>query len=64
MKTIKEIREGQGMTKAELARRAGVSTLTVSRVEEGEKTTRVTVVRLCNALGIRIEEVGGLNLVE
>lgn len=64
MDTLKRIRENQGLTQKQLADSAGVAVQTVSRAENGDKVSRVSVARICKALGIRIEEVQGLNIVE
>ena len=38
---VKRLREAQLMSKAELARKAGVSTLTIDRVEKGKSCRRI-----------------------
>jgi transcriptional regulator with XRE-family HTH domain len=54
------------MSKAELARKAGLSTLTIDRVEAGRPSRLDTKRKLLLALGLRVtdkDRVFGLNLV-
>lgn len=60
--TIRQIRENQGLSVEELAVRAGVSAQTVYRIEQGKPVSRVYVARVCNALGVSIAQVEGLNI--
>lgn len=53
---LKQIRESQLMTKAELARKAGVSPLTIDRVERGEPCRISTMRKLILALGLKLED--------
>ena len=54
--TVQKIREGLLMSKAELARKAGVSPLTIDRVERG-KTCRVETKRkIILALGYDLSD--------
>ena len=53
---VKSIREGKLMSKAELARKAGVSSLTVDRVERGEVCRMETMRKIILALGYNLEE--------
>jgi len=48
---VKEIREGLLMSKAELARKAGVSPLTIDRVERGKDCRMETKRKIILALG-------------
>jgi len=48
---VKEIREGLLMSKAELARKAGVSPLTIDRVEKGKDCRMETKRKIILALG-------------
>ena len=48
---VKEIREGLLMSKAELARKAGVSPLTIDRVESGKNCRMETRRKIILALG-------------
>lgn len=48
---VKEIRESLLMSKAELARKAGVSPLTVDRIERGEPCRMATMRKIIFALG-------------
>ena len=53
---VKLIRESKLMSKAELARKAGVSVLTVDRVEKGESCRLETMRKIILALGYSLEE--------
>ena len=46
------------MSKAELGRKAGVSVLTVTRIEQGKECRMETKRRIIQALGYKIEEKG------
>lgn len=51
---LRKVREEQMMSKAELARRAGMSVLTIDRIERGERSRHVTKRKILEALGIDI----------
>lgn len=51
---VKEIRESLLMSKAELARKAGVSPLTVDRIERGAPCRMATMRKVILALGMDI----------
>jgi len=53
---VKHIREALLMTKAELARKAGVSALTIDRIERGAVCRMSTMRKIILALGLKIEE--------
>lgn len=53
---VKTIREARLMSKSELARKAGVSTLTIDRVERGEKCRMETMRKIILALGYNLED--------
>jgi DNA-binding XRE family transcriptional regulator len=53
---VKSIRESKLMSKAELARKAGVSSLTVDRVERGEVCRMETMRKIILALGYTIDD--------
>lgn len=53
---VKSIRESRLMSKSELARKAGVSTLTVDRIERGEKCRMETKRKIILALGFCLED--------
>jgi len=53
---VKSIRESKLMSKAELARKAGVSSLTIDRVERGEVCRMETMRKIILALGYAIED--------
>ena len=59
--TIRQIRESQGLTPTQLAAKANVSAQTVYRIERGDPVGRVYIARVCNALGVKMDEVEGLN---
>lgn len=53
---VKEIRESLLMSKAELARKAGVSPLTVGRIEAGSPCRIDTMRKVVLALGVPLSE--------
>jgi transcriptional regulator with XRE-family HTH domain len=53
---VKIIRESRLMSKAELARKAGMSVLTVDRVERGEMCRMETMRKIILALGYTLED--------
>jgi len=53
---VKSIRESRLMSKSELARKAGVSTLTIDRIERGEKCRMETMRKIILALGFSLED--------
>ena len=53
---VRDIREGLLMSKSELARKAGISVLTISRVEKGFDCRLETKRKILKALGYSIEE--------
>ena len=53
---IKEIRENLLMSKAELARKAGVSVLTIDRIEKGEGCRLDTKRKIILALGYKVSD--------
>ncbi len=53
---VKTIRESRLMSKSELARKAGVSTLTIDRIERGEKCRMETKRKIILALGYSLED--------
>ena len=55
---VKSIREAKLMSKSELARKAGVSVLTVDRVERGEVCRVETMRKIILGLGYSLEEKG------
>jgi DNA-binding XRE family transcriptional regulator len=53
---VKRLREDRLLTKAELARKAGVSTLTIDRVEAGQPCRMDTKRKIILALGMTVAE--------
>jgi DNA-binding XRE family transcriptional regulator len=53
---VKAIRESRLMSKAELARKASVSALTIDRVERGEQCRMDTMRKIILALGYSLDE--------
>ena len=51
---VKKIREALMMSKAELARKAGLSTLTIDRVEAGKACRLDTKRKILQALGMKV----------
>ena len=55
---VKKIREELLMSKAELARKAGVSSLTIDRIEKGKSCRMETKRKIILALGFDLTEKG------
>jgi len=53
---VRELREAQLMSKAELARKAGLSPLTIDRVESGKPCRMDTKRKIILALGLKLSE--------
>lgn len=53
---VKVIRESRLLSKSELARKAGVSVLTIGRVERGEECRMETMRKIILALGFTLED--------
>lgn len=53
---VKEIREELLMSKAELARKAGVSSLTIDRIEKGKSCRMETKRKIILALGFDLAD--------
>jgi DNA-binding XRE family transcriptional regulator len=53
---VKKIREAQMLSKAELARLAGISPLTLDRIEKGKDCRLATKRKILLALGLTIEQ--------
>jgi DNA-binding XRE family transcriptional regulator len=53
---VKEIREAQLMSKAELARKAGVSPVTIDRIENGAECRMSTKRKIILALGLKLTD--------
>ena len=53
---VQKIREEQLMSKAELARKAGLSALTIDRVESGMSCRMDTMRKIILALGFKLSE--------
>jgi DNA-binding XRE family transcriptional regulator len=56
LNNVKSIRESRLMSKSELARKAGISTLTIDRIERGEECRMETKRKIILALGYSLEE--------
>ena len=56
MNNVQRYRENLMMSKAELARKAGLSTLTIDRVEAGRPCRLDTKRKILLALGLRVSE--------
>jgi transcriptional regulator with XRE-family HTH domain len=55
---VRSLREAQLLTKAELARKAGVSPLTIARIESGYDCRMDTKRKILVALGIELADKG------
>ena len=53
---VREIREAQLMSKAELARKAGVSPVTIDRIENGAECRMSTMRKIILALGLKLTD--------
>ena len=53
---VKKLREELLMSKAELARKAGISVITLDRVENGKDCRMVTKRKLLKALGYSVSD--------
>ena len=53
---VKKLREELLMSKSELARKAGISVITLNRVESGENCRMATKRKILQALGIKLSE--------
>ena len=53
---VKNIRESRLLSKSELARKAGVSVLTIARIERGEECRMETMRKIILALGYSLED--------
>ena len=53
---VKEIRESMLMSKAELARKASVSPLTIDRIEKGASCRMATMRKIILALGLDLSD--------
>ncbi len=56
MNNVQQLREERLMSKAELARRAGVSVLTIDRVERGSSCRLDTKRKIILALGLKVTD--------
>jgi DNA-binding XRE family transcriptional regulator len=54
--SVKKIREAKMLSKTELARLAGISLLTLNRIEEGKDCRMATKRKILLALGLSIEQ--------
>lgn len=55
---VRELREKMLISKSELARKAGVSTVTIDRIERGEGCRLETMRKIILALGYTLEDRG------
>lgn len=56
MSKLKKVREDRLISKSELARKAGVSTVTIDRIERGYSCRVATKRRILEALGISVKD--------
>ncbi len=56
MNHLREYREKVLLSKAELARKAGISTLTIDRVEKGKNCRLETKRKIILALGLKLSQ--------
>jgi len=55
-KSLKQIREPFMLSKAELARKAGISPITISRIEQGKPCRIETQRKILLALGLKLSD--------
>jgi DNA-binding XRE family transcriptional regulator len=53
---VKKIREAKMLSKAELARMAGISPLTIDRIEKGKPCRMATKRKILLALGLKVHQ--------
>jgi DNA-binding XRE family transcriptional regulator len=53
---VKKVREARMLSKAELARLAGISPLTLDRIEQGKQCRLATKRKILLALGLTIDQ--------
>jgi DNA-binding XRE family transcriptional regulator len=53
---VKQIREAKMLSKAELARMAGLSPLTIDRIEKGKPCRLATKRKILLALGLKVHQ--------
>ncbi len=53
---VRKVRQGLLLSKAELARRANISVLTIDRVEKGKSCRMATKRKIILALGLKISQ--------
>lgn len=55
---IKEVREKQGLTQTQLAKKSGVSRVTISVLENGQErvTTTKTLIKIASAMNVTVDE--------
>lgn len=56
MNRVREIREQKLLSKAELGRRAGISAVTIDRIEEGKVCRVDTMRKILLGLGLSLED--------
>jgi len=54
--SLKKVREGLLVSKAELARKAGVSPITIDRIEKGFSCRMETKRKIIEALGLKLSD--------
>ncbi len=54
--SLKEIRESLMISKAELARKANISPVTITRIEQGKQYRMETKLNIISALGFKISD--------
>ena len=61
---LRTIRNNQGLTRSQLAVKAHVGERTIARAETGKPVRRLTIAKICTALGVTIDQVDELNILE
>ena len=58
--SLKQVRESRMLSKSELAEKAGVSPITILRIEQGEKCRIETQRKILLALGLKLSDKNSL----
>jgi transcriptional regulator with XRE-family HTH domain len=61
---LKDIRESKGLSQRDLAEDAGISHVSVVKIENGKTVYKATFIALCKSLGINPDDVEGVNIYD
>ncbi len=60
MKRLIELRAERNLTQVQVAQRAGVSSMTIHKMEHGQAVNREAAAKVLKVLGVSADEVAGL----